>query len=117
MNASFEFETTEIFGLFGRGLVFRGQVLTGEVSLGDQVSFKSVGQLVHTARVDAIECDRKLIPKSVPGQEIGLLLIGFGDGAVNRMIHNAPDDPDQVDGMPTPETVLDVSLPLKMERA
>ena len=87
MSASdrFRFRATDVFGLFGRGLVFRGSVITGEISVGAMVAIAGRSR-EHQARVAAIEINRNLIETSKHGVELGLLLADFKDPMIQRIL-------------------------------
>ncbi len=107
---AFNFQATEVFGLIGRGIVFRGRVTQGQIGVGQMV--KIVGKTrTHHARVAAIELDRKLIESSIHCSELGLLLNDFDDPQINRLL--APGDFEAASDMPPPpEALLSIELPL-----
>lgn len=108
---AFNFQATAVFGLFGRGIVFRGKVTQGQIRVGQMV--KVVGKTrTHSARVAAIELDRKLIESSIHGSELGLLLNDFDDPQVNRILAPGADFEAAPDMPPSPEALLSIELPV-----
>lgn len=107
---SLQFECSDVFGLAGRGVVFRGYVLSGVISVGERLQFKTRDGM-RSANVAAIELERKLIGASVKGKEIGLLLDSFDAPQVNAAIQ-AAFDPELANNLESPETLLKITLPV-----
>jgi translation elongation factor EF-Tu-like GTPase len=93
-------------------MVFRGEVLSGEIGLGQAVSVPG-GARRHLAKVVAIELNRNLLEKSQPGVELGLLLDDFNHSEVRHFLAlaNLPDDDSE---LPTPEALLGIELPVEI---
>lgn len=105
-----QFLATDVFGLFGRGLVFRGVIEFGSIRPGDSVLVLGKNR-THSARVMAIELKRRLIDESVRGVELGLLLHNFDVPEINSILNSASDFTD--DAMPpSPQEVLGLQFPL-----
>lgn len=104
------FRATEVFGLYRRGLVFRGFIERGCLQPGDQVCVVGT-QTVHHAQVIAIEHDRKIIGKSVPDVELGLLLNNFDDPNIANLLGLTAEISE--DSMPpSAEILLGLTFPL-----
>ncbi|QPF71527.1 hypothetical protein G8A07_00385 [Roseateles sp. DAIF2] len=112
--SDFRFTSNDVFVIFRTGVVFHGIVESGSVSKGDHVSLLTqFGPLV--ARVEAIELDRKLIPTSIAGAEIGLLLANFDRESVNVHVGTLVDE-SNFNTVPTVESVLGIQVPVTLER-
>jgi len=109
LEDSFNFEVIDIFGIVGRGIVFRGNVLSGSLITNQTVKFNS-NDVEYTAQVSSIELDRKIVDKTVLGNEVGLLLEGFNIHEINELYLNAPDV-DELDAYPSAREVLGINFP------
>lgn len=111
-DREFQFECNDIFAIVGHGLVFRGEVLSGEASVGDRVRvLGSEGSVSGTIRL--IEKDKKPISSTLKGAEIGLLLTEFSDARLDEMLAPRGD----LESYPPQETyreMLGVSYPVQL---
>lgn len=116
VDVGFEFECYEIFVIVGRCLVFRGHTLRGEARVGDRLLLAgSKGTVSATIRV--IEHNRKLVPSTIVGEEMGIGLFQFSDPQVNCLI-DPPQDTDY-ETYPPPrdyQELLGVSYPTRLVR-
>ena len=106
----FQFLADDVFILYQRGIVFRGNVIGGSVSTGARVSIRTRNAELD-ATVVAIELGRQLVPTSVVGPEIGLLLNDFRRESVNDRIRLYVDE-SNCDNVPTVESTLEIVLPV-----
>jgi len=104
----FKFKSNDMFVLFGRGVVFRGIVETGTGSVGDRVSFETKDGTLK-ATITAIEHNRSLIEKTIPGQEIGLLLKQFDLPLANEMVNYTEDETKK---SPSSQELLKIEYPV-----
>lgn len=108
--SNFKFETSCIFGISGRGLVFRGNVIEGKLVTGETVTFLSGGSK-YLATVSVIESERKVVDETINNKEIGLLLTRFDVKEINDLYRNMSDI-DEVKHRRSPEEVLGAEYPL-----
>jgi len=112
---AFEFECNDLFPIVGQGLVFRGQVLGGEASVGDRLTVSESKDSV-SGTIKVIERDRKLTPSTVIGAEIGILLVKFSDARLNAVL--APRaDLESYPHVDTYREMLGVSYPVRLVKA
>ena len=104
----FKFKSNDMFVLFRRGVVFRGIVETGTGSVGDRVSFETKDGTLK-ATITAIEHNRSLIEKTIPGQEIGLLLKQFDLPLANEMVNYTEDETKK---SPSSQELLKIEYPV-----
>ena len=104
----FKFKSNDMFVLFRRGVVFRGQVETGTGSVGDRVSFETKDGILK-ATITAIEQNRRLIEKTISGEEIGLLLEQFDLPLANEMVNYTEDE---TENLPSPQELLEIEYPV-----
>jgi translation elongation factor EF-Tu-like GTPase len=105
-----QFLADDIFLIYQRGIVFRGKVVAGCVAIGTRVLIQSRNAELE-ATVEAIELDRQLVPTSVAGPDIGLLLTDFDRASVNDRIR-LPIDETNGSNLPSIECDLDIVLPV-----
>lgn len=108
----FKFQVNDVFGLTGRGLVFRGNVISGSLLVNQSLHFES-GGIEYSASVSLIELNRGIIKKTVTGKELGLLLDKFNVKKINSLYMNAPDI-DEIEKYPTVEEVLKIEYPIML---
>ena len=113
MIGKFKFEVNDTFGLVGRGLVFRGNVIEGSLDTNQSIKFYSDG-VNYLATVSSIEVDRKIVKETVQGIEIGLMLTNFNVEKINDLYMNAPDI-DELEGYPTVKEALNIEYPCRLE--
>ncbi len=106
----FQFLADEVFPIYHRGIVFRGKVLAGCVATGARVLIRSRNAELE-ATVGAIELDRQLVPTSIAGPDIGLLLTDFNRESVNDRIR-LPMDETNWNNVPSIECDLDIVFPV-----
>ncbi|MEM7152784.1 MAG: hypothetical protein AAF799_08075 [Myxococcota bacterium] len=103
----FEYQATDAFLIVQRGICFRGIVTSGQVSVGSRVTFVRQG-LAITGEVLAIEHEEQLVPETIPGTEIGLLVSGLTDPDLMQLVSptiemlNGPQPPLEI---PMPQVV------------
>lgn len=69
----FRMTVSDVFTIRGRGIVVTGQVESGTVNVGDEISFERQGVFKKTA-VTGIEMFRKQLKQAKAGDNVGLLL-------------------------------------------
>ena len=109
----FKFEVNDVFCIVARGLVFRGNVIEGNLVTNQAVKFKS-GGVEYTALVSFIELNRKIVKETIHGQEMGLMLTGFNVEEINDFYINAPSDEGQED-YPSIKEILKIEYPIIIE--
>lgn len=112
----FQFTATEVFGLHGRGIVFRGRVVSGSAARGERVRLRTRDGGV-TARVALITEQHTIIAETAPGREINFLLAEFDREDVNQAIRSAVCDECDPRGVPPPAELLNIELPCTLEAA
>ena len=75
----FSMVVEDTFSIEGRGVVVCGEVLLGEVNVGDTVSINNKSYLVG-----GIESNRQLVQKATVNMNIGLLLKGADINDINH---------------------------------
>ncbi len=110
---AFVFESDDIFAIVGRGLVFRGHVVTGQASLGDRIAILgSEGSVSGT--IAAIEKDRKLIEHTIQGVEIGILLSNLTNEKLEHLVNTLHADETNYPPQDTYRQLLGVSMPARL---
>ena len=111
---SFEFESHGIFAIAGRGLVFRGIVLSGQAMEGDRITILDSDGAV-SGKIIAIEKDRRLMLRTVADSEIGILLADFSNQHLEQMLapHHQPHDSPNQDAY---QKMLGVSFPVRLAK-
>ncbi len=70
---SFAFEVEDVFTITGRGMVATGRVIRGQITKGDEISFRSPkGEVIHR-RIVGIETVGKMVETANAGDTVGLL--------------------------------------------
>ena len=106
----FRFKSDDVFGIAGQGIVFRGYVEFGSISIGDKLLLNTKNGEV-SAKVAAIELNRNLIPTSVQEQQIGLLLLDFSVDSINKSIELSMVEENQ-ELLPSIQDLLSIDLPV-----
>ncbi|MEV5966880.1 EF-Tu/IF-2/RF-3 family GTPase [Kribbella sp. NPDC051952] len=66
----------DVFSITGRGTVVTGRILSGMVSVGDNVLLSRAGQPLLQLEVSGVEMFRKTVDTAKAGENVGLLLRG-----------------------------------------
>lgn len=110
---TFVFEFHDMFAIVGRGLVFRGQVTVGQASQGNRITILgSEGSISGT--IAAIEKDRKLIKRTIPGVEIGILLSNLTNKKLERLVRTLHADEADYPSQDIYQRLLGVSMPARL---
>lgn len=72
-NSEFVLKVRDEFNISGRGLVFVGEILKGEIRVGDIITTNTNKQ----SKVGGVEINRKLYDRGVAGDTVGLLCTDF----------------------------------------
>ncbi|MEU4197916.1 EF-Tu/IF-2/RF-3 family GTPase [Kribbella sp. NPDC026611] len=73
---SFGLTVEDVFSITGRGTVVTGRVLSGAVTVGEQVLISRAGQPLLQVDVTGVEMFRKVVKTAKAGDNVGLLLRG-----------------------------------------
>jgi translation elongation factor EF-1alpha len=73
-SPDFRLTVQDVFVIRGRGTVVTGQVGSGSVAVGSEVSIEREDQVVRRVTVTGVEMFRKKMDTAVAGQNVGLLL-------------------------------------------
>lgn len=82
-NRPFLMPIEDVFTIAGRGTVATGRIEQGEIKPGDKVEILGLGGLLESV-VTSIEAFKKVLPKGVAGENVGLLLRGIKNTDVER---------------------------------
>jgi len=72
-----------VFTIVGRGTVATGKIEQGEIKPGDKVEILGLGELLESV-VTSVEAFKKVLPKGVAGENVGLLLRGIKSTDIER---------------------------------
>ena len=81
---TFRITVEDVFSITGRGTVITGQVESGSVKVGDQVTLRRVDGSIREVTVTGIEMFRKILDAARQGDNVGLLLRGLDRSDVGR---------------------------------
>ena len=70
---TFAFEVEDVFTITGRGMVATGRVTRGQITKGDEISFRSPKGEVVRRRIVGIETLGKIVDTANEGDTVGLL--------------------------------------------
>jgi elongation factor Tu len=73
----------DVFTIAGRGTVATGRIEQGEIKPGDKVEILGLGDLSESV-VTSIEAFKKVLPRGVAGENVGLLLRGIKNTDIER---------------------------------
>lgn len=85
MTIPFRFTSTSGFVISNVGIVFVGEVRSGEAKVGDRL-FVVGGDAKFNGKVRVIECERKPIESTVEDKEIGILIEDISDSRFNDLL-------------------------------
>jgi elongation factor Tu len=72
-SGTFAFKVEDIFTITGRGMVATGCVTRGQITKGDEISFRSPKGEVVRRRIVGIETLGKIVETADEGDNVGLL--------------------------------------------
>ena len=84
MDSGFRFIVEEVFSIPGKGIVVRGRVENGSISVGSEVGFLGADGNWTGALVAAIEVSRQLVEEAATGQAANILLQGVKKGKIAK---------------------------------
>ncbi|MEO8360534.1 MAG: EF-Tu/IF-2/RF-3 family GTPase [Vicinamibacteria bacterium] len=73
---AFRMKVEDIFTISGRGTVVTGQIASGDIRIGDEVSFVSTKGVSMKSNITGIEMFQKVVDVAKAGDRVGLLLRG-----------------------------------------
>lgn len=77
-SSEFVLKVSDEFNIPGRGLIFAGEILKGEIRIGDIITTNTHKQ----SKVGGVEINRKLYDRGMAGDTVGLLCTDFKDSGV-----------------------------------
>lgn len=83
-SQEFRITVQDVFNITGRGTVITGQVESGSVSVGDEVTIQRANGTMVKSVVTGIEQFRKLLNSAGPGDNVGLLLRGLSKSDISK---------------------------------
>jgi elongation factor Tu len=72
-----------VFTIVGRGTVATGRIEQGEIKPGDKVEILGLGGMLESV-VTSVEAFKRVLPKGVAGENVGLLLRGIKNTDIER---------------------------------
>ena len=79
----FRMTVQDVFSIRGRGTVVTGQIESGTLNVGDEISFRRQGSFKKTV-VTGIEVFRKLLQQAQAGDNVGVLLRDINKDDIQR---------------------------------
>ena len=79
----FRMTVQDVFSIRGRGTVVTGQIESGTLNVGDEISFRRQGSFKKTV-VMGIEAFRKLLQQAQAGDNVGVLLRDINKDDIQR---------------------------------
>jgi len=79
----FRMTVQDVFSIRGRGTVVTGQIESGTLTVGDEISFRREGVLKKTV-VTGIEAFRKSLQQANTGDNVGVLLRDINKPDIQR---------------------------------
>jgi translation elongation factor EF-Tu-like GTPase len=83
-TGTFRLTVEDVFSITGRGTVVTGRVESGRLDVGQRVELVRDGVPVAATEVTGIEQFRATLTTASAGENVGLLLRGWGKDAVHR---------------------------------
>ena len=114
--SEFIFSAIDVFPIYARGLVFRGEVQAGEAVEGDLLVFETSNGL-EIGELSFIELDREGIRKTILNKDLGLLINNFCSQKSNRSFLDLPETEEEALNYPSVEDQLGIELPLAIKKA
>ena len=79
----FRMTVQDVFSIRGRGTVVTGQIESGTLNVGDEISFRRQGTVKKTV-VTGIEAFRKQLQQAQAGDNVGVLLRDINKPDIQR---------------------------------
>ena len=83
-SQTFRITVQDVFSITGRGTVITGQVESGSVNVGDEVTIQRQNGTMVKSVVTGIEQFRKLLNHAQVGDNVGILLRGLSKSDISK---------------------------------